>query len=138
MSTTQITLRQYQTLLTMAGVVVGPAGPPGPPGGSLPTLVFSYGDATPALIGTMSAGTRLFNVRLSIEAAFNGTGADISVGTLASPNLLADSAVIDPAVIAVFEFSPQNLFLVDTSVYLFITPGAGATAGSGSIILQRQ
>lgn len=104
----------------------------------MPTLTFAYGDATPALIATILAGTRLFNVRVSIETPFNGTGADISVGTLASPNLIADASVMDPSVAAVFEFSPQDLFLVDTPIYLFITPGAGATTGTGSVILQRQ
>jgi hypothetical protein len=128
----------YRTEIVMASVVPGVPGPPGPPGGSLPTLAFSFGDATPSLIATIIAGTRLFNVRLSVETAFNGTGAGLSIGTMALPNLLADGAVIDPTVLAVYEFSPQEVFLVDTPVYLFITPGSGASAGRGSVILQRQ
>lgn len=136
--TTELGPRLHLTELVMASVVVGPPGPVGPPGGSLPTLTFSYGDATPSLIATLTAGSRPFNVRLSIETPFNGAGAQLSVGTLLNPNLLVPAADIDPAVAAVFEFSPQTLFLSDTAVYLFITPGSGASAGAGNVIIQRQ
>lgn len=135
---TELQQKVYVTELNQALLIAGPAGPVGPAGSTVPTLNFSYGDASPVLGVLMLTGQRLYSVRLTVDVAFNGAGPSLSVGTLASPNLFADSAVIDPTAVAVFEFSPQTLFLVDTSVYLFITPGAGATAGSGSVILQRQ
>lgn len=148
MSTTEIIVRAgsgtavsrvvYETVLNQALLIPGPPGPVGPPGGAVPTLAFAYGDASPVLVETLLTGQRLTEVRLSVETAFNGAGARLSVGTLASPDLFADGAVIDPGTVAVFEFSPQNVFLVDTPVYLFITPGSGASAGKGSVILQRQ
>jgi hypothetical protein len=148
LSTTEIIVRAgsgtavsqvvYQTVLNQALLIAGPPGPVGPPGGAVPTLAFSYGDATPELVATLLAGQRLVEVRLSVETAFNGSGARLSVGTTADHNAFADESVVDPTTAAVFEFSPQTVFLVDTPVYLFITPGSGASAGKGSVILQRQ
>jgi hypothetical protein len=148
LSTTEIIVRAgsgtavsqvvYQTVLNQALLIPGPPGPVGPPGGAVPTLAFAYGDAAPVLIETILAGQRLTEVRLSVETAFNGAGAKLSVGTSLDHNAFADEAVVDPTTVAVYEFSPQTVFLVDTPVYLYITPGSGASAGKGSVILQRQ
>lgn len=128
----------FQTVLNQALLIAGPPGPVGPPGGSVPTVAFAYGDASPTLITTLLVGQRLTDVRLSIEEAFNGVGARLSVGTMLDPDAYADGDLIDPASPFVFEFAPQTVFLVDTPVYLFITPGSGTSAGKGSVILQRQ
>lgn len=47
----------------------GPQGTPGLSGGLLPTLNFSYGDATPTPVATLAAGTRVFSVTIFLDVA---------------------------------------------------------------------
>lgn len=115
----------------------GPSGPTGPAGTATPAYAFSYGDATPALIATLDAGTRVFLVELAIHTAFNGIGAAISIGTLTDVEAFLPSTRVMPALAAVYEASPNLVLGASTPVYLYITPGAGASQGSGSVSVHR-
>lgn len=116
----------------------GPAGVPGLPAAGEQAISFSYGDATPALIGTIPAGYHASWVRLDIYASFDGAGAQITVGTLASPTLLMDAAQSDLTQVAAYESWPLGLMAVATAIYLFITPGSGASAGNGHVLIKAQ
>lgn len=104
--------------------------------GIIPLIDFSYGDASPAVVHTMSAASEIVQVSLQIEQAFNGSGAAISLGTLTSPGLLFSSAMNNPAVVGVFEFSPREEIPAGADIILTITPGAGASQGAGQIFIQ--
>lgn len=116
---------------------MGPQGEVGPSGAGLITLDFSYGDATPVLITTMLAGKRVITVKMFIDVAFNGIGANLSVGTMGNPTDLMGTG-LDPSIAVGYNVTPQKSYSVDTEIYLFITPGSGATSGSGSVVLQGQ
>ncbi len=123
----------FSTTVMIGGVLGESAGEP-----DIPAFFFSYGDATPKSLLTVEAGKRVLEVLVAIEVPFNGVGAALSVGTLADPDRLVPAGMIDPSVAATYEFSPAELFSADTAVFLFITPGSGASAGNGSVFFQPQ
>lgn len=114
----------------------GAAGPAGLDGGVTPAHTFAWGDATPDLVATVAAGKRVFSVSLAIETAFNGTGAQIQVGTLAAPDLLMAATSNAPGSVAVYETNPNVFFGTETGIYLTITPGSAASQGAGALILE--
>lgn len=116
----------------------GPAGPTGPSGAVSPAVAFAYGDATPLLVAALDAGVRVFSIELAINTTFNGAGATLSVGTLANHELFLPATQIDPTAAGIYEASPNLVLVSATDVYLFITPGTGASQGSGSVSIHRQ
>lgn len=108
-------------------------GIPGPPGSSGVSLKgsFSYGDATPQLIGILLAGLYNPDTRIDIKSIFDGVGAQVSIGSMADPNLLFSSSQCNPLEVSSYQVTSAFEVLADTSIYLFIQPGAGATQGTG-------
>lgn len=98
-------------------------------------LDFAYGDATPEVIGTVPANSTVLSVLISIETAFDGSGAALSVGTLASPSSLMSASQNAPSTVAQYEVFPGVSYGTDTALYLTITPGGGATAGHGQVVV---
>lgn len=113
----------------------GATGPMGPSGAGSVVQPFAYGDATPVLLTTIAAGKRVFRAHLTIDQAFDGLGASLSVGPLASPGELLASGDNAPASVATYETTPGLSYGVSTGIYLFITPGSGASSGTGAVIL---
>jgi hypothetical protein len=108
------------------------------PSGGKFSLPFSFGDASPAVIGTVPANKIVTAVRIVITTAFNGTGASLAVGSALDPDGLMDELGNDPAQVAEYESSPGTSFGLDTSVRLTISPGGGASAGAGVVFLEFQ
>jgi len=100
------------------------------------TLDFAYGDATPAPLMVARAGYRVDAIEVDIDEAFDGAGAALTVGPAADPGQLIEAGLIDPATPASYELSPQVIYADDTPLFLFITPGAGASAGRGVVFIQ--
>lgn len=123
--------------VVIESIEIGPQGIKGDKGdsGLVTRKTFSYGDATPVIIATMEAGSVVHAVDLSIVTAFDGVGAVLSIGTLADHDLLMGIDQNDPAMEGVYCSSPAYKFNVETVVYLFITPGAGANVGDGMIVI---
>lgn len=112
-------------------------GIPGPPGtGAITVINFAWGDATPKLLVTVVANKRVYRVRLWIETPFNGTGAALTVGSVADPDELIAATENDPTSEGVYETYPDKRYLASTPVSLTITPGAGASAGAGQVHLE--
>lgn len=127
-----LTLGQSIEIIEMGAQ--GPAGAGG--GGGLTTVYeFSYGDAQPVLIKALAAGKAVLAAALHVEIAFNGTGAQLSVGTLSAPNDLVAASQNNPAEVATYSMWPGKSYGVATDVYLFITPGGGASAGKAQVSL---
>lgn len=101
----------------------------------LEPVAFAYGDATPKLIGTVSAGLTVVSVAIDVQVPFDGVGAALSVGTTASPERFMAAADNAPDMVATFEVAPFDDAVVATDVYLFITPGSGASAGGGVVMI---
>lgn len=125
---------------TVEVVTAGPQGPQGEPGvsvggGGIAPISFSYGDATPATIYTPADAGTITNVRVIFDTAFNGTGAAIALGTIASPQALLATNQNDPSSTSEYENTPDLHVSAGTAIRLSITPGSGASQGSGRILL---
>jgi hypothetical protein len=97
---------------------------------------FAFGDASPRLLYV--AGL-VRTITLDIDRAFDGAGPSITVGTIASPDLLMGASTNDPLTVGSYEISPsysQASLAAGLGVYLSIVPGSGCTQGSGVIYLQ--
>lgn len=99
-------------------------------------LDFSWGDASPEAIGTLPADKTALAVLLSIETAFNGSGAALSVGPSGSPAALMATSQNDPATAAQYETFPGISYGTDRTLYLTITPGSGASTGHGQVVIE--
>lgn len=112
----------------------GPQGPRGAPGSSIPVIAFAYGDA-PSIIWTADVEGLLDNVRLIIDVPFDGVGAQIVVGTaVAADDALAADMNL-PTMPYEYENTPDVHLAAGASVWLTIVPGAGATQGSGRLLI---
>lgn len=112
----------------------GIQGRPGQPGGSIPPIDFAFGDAAHAVWTPQAAGLLTY-ARIIVREPFNGTGAAIVVGTLAQPDAAMPSYFNDPKQANEYENTPDIRLAAGESIYLTITPGTGATAGAGTLLL---
>lgn len=103
--------------------------------GALNSINFAYGDANRIIIPALTTKIVLA-VNINITTPFNGAGASLSIGTLASPALLVAPTQLDLSVATEFEINPNVKFTTPTDIYLTITPGAGATQGVGWIVVE--
>jgi hypothetical protein len=124
------------TVLGVASTgVQGPRGPAGASASGIPTLNFAFGDATPATVLSLGENLEITWISLQIEEAFDGVGAQIQLGTAASPGLLMDSWQSDPSAALTFEVSPRVELSSGTAIILTIIPGSGASQGRGQFVI---
>lgn len=133
-------LVQVEILENLTGVEItefamqGIPGPPGPAGTGAVTVVnFAWGDASPALMVTVAANKRVWDVRVFIETPFNGASPALTVGSIAGPAELMAANENGPGSMGVYETYPNKKYGTSTLIYLTITPGAGASAGAGQV-----
>ncbi len=105
-------------------------------GDAEPAIYFDYGDATPAILFTPDDDKVIRAVSLLVLTAFNGTGAKVSIGTQAAPELLVDEDESNLSVISTYETSPGETIPSGTPLKAFITPGLGATAGRCMVLFE--
>lgn len=114
----------------------GTQGQPGPAGaGITPPINFAFGDATPTPVLTAAVKSEVMLVSLQIETPFNGVGAAVKLGTAASPGLLMDTWQNDPSTANTYDVVPRVALAAGTQIVLTITPGAGASQGTGQFVL---
>lgn len=116
----------------------GPVGPPGPAGAASIEFNFAFGDATPATVVTALAGKMVYGVQLHIKVPFDGAGAALVVGDAAQANRLMAASENDVTAVGSNTTAPAYVYTVNTPILLGITPGAGATQGSGVLVLSIQ
>lgn len=95
---------------------------------------FTFGDATPAPIYTLTENAANVLLRVVIRTPFNGVGAALSLVAASGPTLLASSDIA-PSVAGGYEAAPDAILLAGDVIQLVITPGTGATAGAGFIVV---
>jgi len=97
---------------------------------------FSYGDATPAIIASIPAGTLISSIAICVLTEFDGLGASLSIGV---DGIGADTLMTieqnTPMIISEFVTYPMYTFTEEKNILLYITPGTGATRGSGIILI---
>lgn len=113
----------------------GLKGDKGEAGNSKRIFSFSWGDANPHKLITLSPNEKLISAAIFITNSFN-IPSSISVGTLSNPNEFVSDYQNDTMVSAIYEVSTNFIATTSTDVYLFINPGFGTVQGSGFIILE--
>jgi hypothetical protein len=96
---------------------------------------FSWGDATPAVLTDMVVGTMIWAIDLVLFEAFDGIAASLSIGITGTPDLFMATSQCDPYTVGVYSVTPGHKCTTTDAIKLFITPGAGASRGTGKIII---
>lgn len=117
-------------------IVGGTQGPRGAPGAGFIEVAFAFGDATPKPLATVAAGSLVKAVRLFVTEAFDGTAPALAVGDAGDPARLMAAGQNLPGTVGEYETAPGFVYGSGTQVQLHITPGAGATAGRGVVVIE--
>ena len=96
---------------------------------------FAWGDASPRSVAVATGGKLVYGIGLHISTAFNGVGAQISVGDAGDANRLMAAEQNDPTTAGSYTSNPTHRYGVDTDVLLTINPGAGGSAGNGLLTI---
>lgn len=115
----------------------GPAGSAGPVYLAAPPIGFSFGDASPRVFPAADAARLVLSVSVNIVTPFDGVAPSLRLGTLEQPELLVAAAQIDLGSTTEFEFSPNRVLAAAQGFVLTLAPGAGATQGSGWIVIEQ-
>lgn len=99
-------------------------------------IPFAWGDATPKPLFTVRAGKRIPLVSVVVTTAFDGAGAALTIGDANDTDRLMTADQNDPASVWTYEATPGYAYASDTALTLSITPGAGATAGAGTVYIE--
>lgn len=94
---------------------------------------FSWGDASPHTVYTDLDGKTIREIVLTIDVPFNGTNASLRVSD--SSRTLMSTIQNSPYEASSYVVYPMQAYTVDDVVSLTITPGAGASQGSGRVLL---
>lgn len=96
---------------------------------------FAFGDASPRTVRNVAAGKLVRRTQIHITEAFDGAGAALAVGDAGDAERLMAEGTNDPTDTGTYETNPAHRYGSDTDVLLTITPGAGASAGAGLLVL---
>ena len=127
-------------LAAVAELLRGPKGEPGAAGPvylAAPPIGFSFGDASPRVFPAADAARLVLSVSVNIVTPFDGVAPSLRLGTLEQPELLVAAAQIDLGSTTEFEFSPNRVLAAAQGFVLTLAPGAGATQGSGWIVIEQ-
>lgn len=125
------------TIVSFVGLQ-GPKGENGDAGtatGKFTYYSFSFGDSTPATIATVPSGKRVLKASILVDIAFDGAGSAIRIGDVGDSESVMLATDSDPSSVGTYESSPGISWGGDTDILLNITPGSGASQGSGVISL---
>jgi hypothetical protein len=131
-----LVLRPIQrTLVLYPKGRTGERGPAGTSGGTVPPISFTYGEAPHDVFNAPSAG-RVVLSRIGITEAFDGSGAQITIGTNSDHDALISADDNDPMQIGQYETVPDFDLSEGDGVRIYITPGTGATQGAGFLFIE--
>ena len=117
---------------------VGPSGADGADAASSEEeLSYSWGDA-PQKIYTTGVAKMIYGVRVIVDTAFNGINPSLTIGDLIDTDRLFSADMIDLTIPGTYESYPAHTYADTTDIYANITPGEGASQGSGKIVIYHQ
>lgn len=102
------------------------------------SIQFAYGDASPVIIGEVPSGKEILEVQIFILTPFDGAGAALQVGIVGTPADLMASSENDPTSAGEYSVAPLIPYGSATNIILTITPGSGASAGAGIVLVTFQ
>jgi len=109
-----------------------------PPGETVTTVAFAWSDISTFPLFTVPAGKIVFGVELIIATPFNGTSPALTVGDAGDTDRLMTTVQNNPAAVGTYSSTPSHVYGSPTVVNLYITPGSGASAGSGYAVIRTQ
>lgn len=98
---------------------------------------FEHDTASPLKIGTLSAGTTVLSVDLTVENAFDDPLSNVTVGTDSDPSFFMGQEMSDPTVQATFINQERKRLVGTSDVKVWVTPGS-STQGNISIVMTYQ
>lgn len=101
-------------------------------------VAFSFGDASPKNIHIMPGNKVIIETTIFITEAFNGTGAELTLGDAGDPDRFITATQVIPEAIGLYQTAPGYVYGSPTQITLTITPGSGASTGAGHVILTTQ
>jgi hypothetical protein len=104
-------------------------------GGGSTDLSFSFGDSSPANVIVAASGQLIESVKILILTTFDGVGAALEVGDAGQSDRLLSQNQVNPSIAATYESNPNYTYGASTQIELTITPGTGASQGSGLLII---
>lgn len=104
-------------------------------GGLVPAITFEYGDATPAVVFEFPWRAEIVSVSLQVEEAFDGAGAEVSLGTPGDDQAIVPAVSDLLAQVMTADFTPRLEVPKGETIVLTIVPGAGATRGRGQFAI---
>ena len=122
-----------ETKLVWDGSAWRVASTQGPGAANYPPIPFGFGDASPAVIASVTG--YLLAVSIVIQNPFDGVGAALQLQTAAGLSLLSANDVF-PGEVGRYEANPGLRLAVPTGIQLVNTPGAGASQGLGFVHLE--
>lgn len=93
-----------------------------------PTVEFT--DISPVAIATLAAGKRVLAVTVVISAPFDGAGANVTIGTIGTPDLIVAATDIDITTAGTYVVYPNYTALAPIDLKVFITPGVAESTGT--------
>lgn len=118
----------------VAVLIPAQRGPRGPSGESLDAISFSFGDASPRVLHQLDETALLVSVQLIIATPFDGDEPALEIRT-DTGDVLLSSDQNAPGFAGIYESTPAVRLLGGSAITLSLSPGAGATAGSGFVVL---
>jgi hypothetical protein len=143
--TVQVSISANNTTIALKEQIVaavrglGQQGPKGDPGisggGSVPPVSIAVGDAAHVVFEAPEDGV-VTNVRLRVTEAFDGTGAQVAIGTIGDADAVMAAADSDVSTAAEYETTPDFAMTEGQTLLVTITPGSGATQGAAQLLFQ--
>lgn len=99
--------------------------------------VVNFNSVSPLTIFTPPAGVTIRTVTVEVETAFDGVGAQLSVGITGNTALYMGTTDNELNTVAVFELTPYNeQGITPSPVIITFAPGSGATVGSARVTVE--
>lgn len=94
-------------------------------------MAFAWGDVSEQEIFSLLAGAIIAEVNVWMLEEFNGVGPVLTIGKQSDTDELMNTTEVDPSMLSSFSTRPGKEYSSGDIVKLYMTPGAGASAGRG-------
>src|SRR5574343_31933 len=122
--------------IILTTINTGIVGPPGPSGGGLHAPInFSFGDASPQVVLTLTEAEEIARISLDVKSAFDGTNPQVQLGIAGTPGLLLDTWQSDLTQESGFESYPRERLPAGSQVILTLSFGSAPSQGQGQILI---
>jgi hypothetical protein len=97
---------------------------------------FTFATPSPFNLAIVGPSAPVVRAGIRIDVGFDGVSPSLELGTAATPDLIMGPTDSVPGSPAQYETSAVNTFGAPATLQLRITPGAGATQGSGVVFYE--